>query len=81
MLTVYGIETLKAPVLVYSRLLYVATVLTAYGIETNPTKTFSDNIHTVATVLTVYGIETDRLVLQPYRLLLVGWNSTYRLRY
>ena len=58
----------------------VATVLTVYGIETDPNKCECDCMKIVATVLTVYGIETlisiDRLV--PW---LPSCNSTYRLRY
>ena len=60
--------------------MYVATVLTVYGIETFNIL-FSVSIHndTVATVLTVYGIETDLHHCDGVSL--ISCNSTYRLRY
>ena len=57
MLTAYGIETKlnnNARVLIVMK---VATVLTAYGIETGPATAISLSF-LVATVLTAYGIET-----------------------
>ena len=60
------------------RILYVATVLTVYGIETvHLGKYYS--LYLVATVLTVYGIETFS-VARDIRCQFCC-NSTYRLRY
>ena len=59
----------------------VATVLTVYGIETTNFSSFPfGRRSSVATVLTVYGIETFLIVILSNELLL-GCNSTYRLRY
>ena len=40
-------------------MLYVATVLTVYGIETDSIRSNINDFIIVATVLTVYGIETS----------------------
>ena len=40
----------------------VATVLTVYGIETEPYMNPASRAASVATVLTVYGIETIRII-------------------
>ena len=55
-LTVYGIETNKHPIVRCEQ--RVATVLTVYGIETAPSGQTYQLLSSVATVLTVYGIET-----------------------
>ena len=60
--------------------MFVATVLTVYGIETiDAYKTF-ELLEKVATVLTVYGIETTRTG-EIIAISFEGCNSTYRLRY
>ena len=61
--------------------MFVATVLTVYGIETKiPFLLEKINSCSVATVLTVYGIET--YLIHYYRGgNYYGCNSTYRLRY
>ena len=52
---------LKLQILLSSRKLRVATVLTVYGIETNASTAERTSFIRVATVLTVYGIETRQL--------------------
>ena len=60
----------------------VATVLTVYGIETHRYNLLQMELSLyVATVLTVYGIETHWDVARVASSLVVGCNSTYRLRY
>ena len=62
--------------------MFVATVLTVYGIETfylsdDPGQFLNLK---VATVLTVYGIETAG-VRPAFKFFMMRCNSTYRLRY
>ena len=61
-------------------MLYVATVLTVYGIETLYLLNLQQ-ILIVATVLTVYGIETWSRRGHTNIGLILRCNSTYRLRY
>ena len=79
-LTVYGIETAEASVVVFSSTTGVATVLTVYGIETTKNIKYTVRTLYVATVLTVYGIETS-LNSTDILNLCSSCNSTYRLRY
>ena len=67
----------------FKHFLCVATVLTVYGIETAQTAdaVMKDADGPVATVLTVYGIETDAILRYHFEVVLLGCNSTYRLRY
>ena len=61
--------------------IFVATVLTVYGIETYCLlNDINDSKDIVATVLTVYGIETHIGSWFNAIMLLVCCNSTYRLR-
>ena len=57
----------------------VATVLTAYGIETMPVPPKEPRLYDVATVLTAYGIETIIYLHRFYKI--HRCNSAYRLRY
>ena len=58
----------------------VATALTVYGIETILETPLNLAIISVATALTVYGIETFTISIASL-VVILGCNSTYRLRY
>ena len=60
--------------------MFVATVLTVYGIETELHAIKDKNLY-VATVLTVYGIETQYYYQKEKLSHQLGCNSPYRLRY
>ena len=78
MLTACGIETELNLFSTFHD--FVATVLTACGIETFSYHINIINLKEVATVLTACGIETYEECMKPF-MNIISCNSAYRLRY